>query len=441
MSLSDPRAPAFPPGPHSADRTRRSVPRPAPRVRFSAPRAHSGRPLENPAGQQLYTSAGPPRADRPGGRPGDVGHARGAAACAPRVHRRASSPVRNCAFCLAAGHGNGPGGHQPNGGASLRRIPATGVYRTTLRWHLCHVPCVTPTQSYGKGRLAMQSTSVTCELQLRLVVSSESKPLPVPAGLRYDSADPYAVHASFHTGGNETVDWAPRARPARRRPETADRPRRRPRLALAQPRPGHRLYRALLPRGGEALLECAGSRAGELPEAHQQRRRGPRIRAPALRHRHRARAPVRGQLSSSVRHLSTTRAGLTESPNPAGRPRNPVAQRRGFSVSRLMSRPRGLGFPPSAPGSTRRGVRQPDQSLRLELRLGPLSGGVRAPGDPGAGAEAQQQPRSARMCGSRRRAWPRADRRPPSRSPRSMGRAAPAQVGDRLQGAVASARR
>lgn len=50
------------------------------------------------------------------------------------------------------------------------------------------------------------STSVTCELQLRLVVSSESS-LPVPAGLRYDSADPYAVHASFHTGGNETVDW------------------------------------------------------------------------------------------------------------------------------------------------------------------------------------------------------------------------------------------
>ena len=50
------------------------------------------------------------------------------------------------------------------------------------------------------------STSVTCELQLRLVVSSESS-LSVPAGLRYDSADPYAVHASFHTGGNETVDW------------------------------------------------------------------------------------------------------------------------------------------------------------------------------------------------------------------------------------------
>ena len=50
------------------------------------------------------------------------------------------------------------------------------------------------------------STSVTCELHLRLVVSSESS-LPVPAGLRYDSADPYAVHATFHTGARETVDW------------------------------------------------------------------------------------------------------------------------------------------------------------------------------------------------------------------------------------------
>ena len=43
------------------------------------------------------------------------------------------------------------------------------------------------------------NTTVSCELHLRLVVSSESS-LPVPAGLRYDTADPYAVHAAFHTG-------------------------------------------------------------------------------------------------------------------------------------------------------------------------------------------------------------------------------------------------
>ncbi|MBW8805025.1 MAG: sporulation protein SsgA [Catenulispora sp. 13_1_20CM_3_70_7] len=50
------------------------------------------------------------------------------------------------------------------------------------------------------------SSSVTCELQLRLVISGDSS-LPVPAGLRYETADPYAVHATFHTGGQDTVDW------------------------------------------------------------------------------------------------------------------------------------------------------------------------------------------------------------------------------------------
>jgi hypothetical protein len=69
-----------------------------------------------------------PRADQPGGRLGDLPHTRGAATCARKVHGRASRPVRNCAFCPAANPGDGPGGHQPNG-ASLRRIPATGVYR------------------------------------------------------------------------------------------------------------------------------------------------------------------------------------------------------------------------------------------------------------------------------------------------------------------------
>jgi hypothetical protein len=50
------------------------------------------------------------------------------------------------------------------------------------------------------------STSITCELHLRLVISSDSS-LPVPTGLRYDASDPYAVHATFHTGGQDTVDW------------------------------------------------------------------------------------------------------------------------------------------------------------------------------------------------------------------------------------------
>lgn len=50
------------------------------------------------------------------------------------------------------------------------------------------------------------NTTVSCRLHLRLVVSSESS-LPVPAGLRYDTADPYAVHATFHTGAEETVEW------------------------------------------------------------------------------------------------------------------------------------------------------------------------------------------------------------------------------------------
>lgn len=54
-----------------------------------------------------------------------------------------------------------------------------------------------------KGRA---QTTVSCELQLRLVVSSGSS-VPVPAELRYETSDPYAVHATFHTGESETVGW------------------------------------------------------------------------------------------------------------------------------------------------------------------------------------------------------------------------------------------
>jgi len=48
-------------------------------------------------------------------------------------------------------------------------------------------------------------TTVTCELRLRLLVSGDAA-LPVPAALRYDVADPYAVHATFHAAG-DTVEW------------------------------------------------------------------------------------------------------------------------------------------------------------------------------------------------------------------------------------------
>ncbi|MZE73874.1 SsgA family sporulation/cell division regulator [Streptomyces sp. SID5789] len=47
---------------------------------------------------------------------------------------------------------------------------------------------------------------ITCALPLRLVISDECL-LPVPADLRYDTADPYAVHADFHTGAEEPVTW------------------------------------------------------------------------------------------------------------------------------------------------------------------------------------------------------------------------------------------
>jgi hypothetical protein len=47
--------------------------------------------------------------------------------------------------------------------------------------------------------------TVTCELRLRLLVAGDAA-LPVPAALRYDVADPYAVHAAFHAAG-DTVEW------------------------------------------------------------------------------------------------------------------------------------------------------------------------------------------------------------------------------------------
>lgn len=52
-------------------------------------------------------------------------------------------------------------------------------------------------------------TSVSSQLQLRLVLPG-AMPLPVRAGLRYDTLDPYAVQVRFHTGGgpdSDIVEW------------------------------------------------------------------------------------------------------------------------------------------------------------------------------------------------------------------------------------------
>jgi hypothetical protein len=54
-----------------------------------------------------------------------------------------------------------------------------------------------------------RSTSVSTELQLRLVVPGAAS-LPVRAGLRYDVTDPYAVQVAFHTGNgsdSDVVEW------------------------------------------------------------------------------------------------------------------------------------------------------------------------------------------------------------------------------------------
>ena len=58
-------------------------------------------------------------------------------------------------------------------------------------------------ERYGTQMKA--ESSVTCELRLRLLVAGDAA-LPVPAALRYDLADPYAIHATFHAAG-DTVEW------------------------------------------------------------------------------------------------------------------------------------------------------------------------------------------------------------------------------------------
>ena len=54
----------------------------------------------------------------------------------------------------------------------------------------------------------MNIATVTTELELRLVVPGGPS-LPVMAGLRYESNDPWAVRVAFHTGGDGDgiVEW------------------------------------------------------------------------------------------------------------------------------------------------------------------------------------------------------------------------------------------
>jgi hypothetical protein len=52
----------------------------------------------------------------------------------------------------------------------------------------------------------LQPGCMTSRMELRLVVPGGT-PLPVPADVIYDPADPYAVRVAFHTGGDECVEW------------------------------------------------------------------------------------------------------------------------------------------------------------------------------------------------------------------------------------------
>lgn len=53
---------------------------------------------------------------------------------------------------------------------------------------------------------ARHPATVTAELELALV-APDGQGLPVPAVLRYESVDPYAVHVGFRTGADEIVEW------------------------------------------------------------------------------------------------------------------------------------------------------------------------------------------------------------------------------------------
>ncbi len=54
--------------------------------------------------------------------------------------------------------------------------------------------------------ISRPSASVTREIALHLVVPGDTA-VPLPVTMRYDSRDPYAVHATFRTGRGEGVEW------------------------------------------------------------------------------------------------------------------------------------------------------------------------------------------------------------------------------------------
>jgi hypothetical protein len=54
--------------------------------------------------------------------------------------------------------------------------------------------------------MSAHPATVSAELTLQLIVPGDAS-LPVLAGVRYDSTDPYAVAVAFHTGTGESVEW------------------------------------------------------------------------------------------------------------------------------------------------------------------------------------------------------------------------------------------
>jgi hypothetical protein len=53
----------------------------------------------------------------------------------------------------------------------------------------------------------MNSTTVSTELGLHLVVPHEELSVPLMATLSYSAEDPYAVRISFHAGLDEPIEW------------------------------------------------------------------------------------------------------------------------------------------------------------------------------------------------------------------------------------------
>jgi hypothetical protein len=53
----------------------------------------------------------------------------------------------------------------------------------------------------------MNSSTVSAELGIQLVVAEEDAVVPLTATLDYSATDPYAVQLSFHVGLDEPVQW------------------------------------------------------------------------------------------------------------------------------------------------------------------------------------------------------------------------------------------